>query len=51
MLVQFKIVLLRLEAAITSELQCSAVLRDGPDDVIGSALRNLGFDFKSDAHR
>jgi len=41
---------LRLEAA-AGELQCAAVLRDGAYHVVGSALRNLRFNFQRDVHR
>ena len=43
--------LIRLEAAVARELQCSAVFRDRSHDVVGCANRDLGFDFQRDAHR
>lgn len=38
--------LLRLETAIAPELQRSAVLRDCPDDIVGSACGNLSLYFE-----
>jgi hypothetical protein len=46
-----QVALLRLEAAVTRELQCPAVLRDRPHDVVGSPCGNVRFDLQSDAHR
>ena len=41
---------LRLESAVAGELQCSAVLRYGANDVVGSAFRDLRFDFQCDLY-
>ena len=41
---------LRLETAVTRELQCPAVLRYRPNDVVGSAFRDLRFDFERNLH-
>ena len=42
--------LLRLETAVARELQCAAVLRYRPNDVVGGAFRDIRFDFQCDLH-